>query len=143
MTFIVFGAIILGPLLDNITWPVVLYAVISLTAVRMVPVALAMLGSGARRPTVAFLGWFGPRGLASIVFGVILLDEANLPHENTLLLTTVVTIALSVYAHGVTARPLTLRYVRWYESHAREERPAMESVPVADQRWRTPVPRRI
>ena len=99
--------------------------------------------NGARRPTVAFLGWFGPRGLASIVFGVILLDESNLPHENTLLLTTVVTIALSVYAHGVTARPLTLRYVRWYESHAREERPAMESVPVAEQRWRTPIPRRL
>jgi NhaP-type Na+/H+ or K+/H+ antiporter len=139
VTFIVFGAVILGPLLDDITWQVALYAVISLTVVRMLPVALAMQGTGARRPTVAFLGWFGPRGLASIVFGVILVDEANLPHEKTLLLAAVVTIAVSVYAHGVSARPLTRRYVRWYESHAREARPAMESVPVAEQRWRTPI----
>jgi NhaP-type Na+/H+ or K+/H+ antiporter len=143
VTFIVFGAVILGPLLDNITWQVVLYAILSLTVVRMLPVALAMVGAGARRPTVAFLGWFGPRGLASIVFGVILLDEADLPHENVLVLTAVVTIAISVYAHGISAQPLTRRYVRWYESHARDARPAMESVAVKDQRWRTPLlPRR-
>jgi NhaP-type Na+/H+ or K+/H+ antiporter len=118
---------------------VVLYAMLSLTVVRMLPVALAMVGAGARRPTIAFLGWFGPRGLASIVFGVILLDEADLPHENVLLLTAVVTIAISVYAHGVTAQPLTRRYVRWYESHAKDARPAMESVAVKEQRWRTPL----
>ena len=60
VTFIVFGAIILGPLLDEVTWQIVLYAVLSVTVVRMLPVALAMLGTGARRPTLAFLGWFGP-----------------------------------------------------------------------------------
>ena len=86
VTFIVFGAIILGPRLDDVTWQIALYAVLSLTVVRIVPVALAMLGTGARRQTIAFLGWFGPRGLASIVFAVILLDEADLPHLRTLLL---------------------------------------------------------
>jgi NhaP-type Na+/H+ or K+/H+ antiporter len=138
VTFIVFGAVILGPILDEITWQVVLYAALSLTVVRMVPVALALLGTGARRPTVAFLGWFGPRGLASIVFAVILIDDTELPHLRTLLLAIAVTIAISVYAHGVTARPLTERYARWYRSHPRDALPAMESVPAAEHRLRVP-----
>ena len=138
VTFIVFGAVILGPLLDEVTWQIVLYAALSLTVVRMVPVALAMLGTGARRPTLAFLGWFGPRGLASIVFAVILLDDTKLPHLRTLLLAITVTIALSVYAHGLTARPLTERYARWWNSHPRDARPAMESVPAAEHRLRSP-----
>ena len=67
VTLLVFGAVLLWPALDGMTWRIGLYAVASLTVVRMLPVAVAMLGTGARRPTVAFLGWFGPRGLASIV----------------------------------------------------------------------------
>jgi NhaP-type Na+/H+ or K+/H+ antiporter len=128
VTFIVFGALILGPALDEVTWQVVLYALISLAVVRMLPVALAMQGTGARRPTVAFLGWFGPRGLASIVFAVILLEEAALPHLRTLLLAITITIAVSVYAHGLSAGPVTERYVRWWKSHPRDAMPAMESV---------------
>jgi NhaP-type Na+/H+ or K+/H+ antiporter len=138
VTFIVFGAVILGPLLDDVTWQIVLYAVFSLTVVRMLPVALAMLGTGARRPTLAFLGWFGPRGLASIVFAIILLDDTKLPHLQTLLLAITVTIALSVYAHGLTARPLTERYTRWWNSHPRAALPTMESVPAAEHRLRVP-----
>ena len=139
VTFIVFGALILGPALDDVTWQVVLYALISLTLVRMVPVALALLGTGARVPTVAFLGWFGPRGLASIVFAIIMLDESDLPHLGTLLLAITVTIALSVYAHGLTAGPLTERYVRWWTSHRRGAVPAMEDAPAGEHRLRRPV----
>jgi sodium/hydrogen antiporter len=138
VTFIVFGAAILGPVLDDLGWEVVVYAVLSLTVVRMLPVALALLGSGARRPTVAFVGWFGPRGLATIVFAVILIDESSLPHEHTLLLAAVATIGISVFAHGLTAQPLTNRYVGWYASHPREQLPSMESVPAARHRWRKP-----
>jgi NhaP-type Na+/H+ or K+/H+ antiporter len=103
-----------------------------------VPVALALLGTGARRPTVAFLGWFGPRGLASIVFAVILIDDTELPHHRTLLLAIAVTIAISVYAHGLTARPLTERYAQWWNAHPRDALPAMESVPAAKHRLRAP-----
>lgn len=142
VTFVVFGAAILGPALDELGWEVVVYAVLSLTVVRMVPVALALLGTGARRPTVGFVGWFGPRGLATIVFAVILIDEASLPHERTLLLAVVATIGLSVFAHGLTARPLTDRYVGWFASHPRETPPAMESVPTTTPRWRHPAGRR-
>jgi sodium/hydrogen antiporter len=138
VTFIVFGAVILGPVLDEISWQIALYAVLSLTVVRMLPVALALLGTGARRPTVAFLGWFGPRGLASIVFAVILIDDTELPHLHTMLLAITVTIAISVYAHGLTARPLTERYARWFNAHPRDARPAMESVPAAEHRLRAP-----
>jgi sodium/hydrogen antiporter len=138
VTFIVFGAAILGPVLDDLTWEIVLYAVLSLTAVRMLPVALSLIGTGARRPTSAFVGWFGPRGLASIVFAVILIEESALPHERTLLLAVVATIGISVYVHGLSARPLTERYVGWYRSHPREQAPSMESKPAHDLRWRRP-----
>ncbi len=138
VTFIVFGAAILGPALDDLTWEVLAYAVLSLTVVRMVPVALSLLGTGARRPTLAFVGWFGPRGLATIVFAVILIHESSLVHERTLLLAVVATIGISVFAHGLSSRPLTDRYVGWYASHPREQLPPMESVHAATHRWRKP-----
>ena len=79
VTLIVFGAAVLGSLWSQIGLVEVLYAVLSLTLVRMVPVAIAMLGSRARPPTVLFLGWFGPRGLASIVFGVVVVEASRSP----------------------------------------------------------------
>ena len=106
VTFILFGAILLGPALAELSWELALYAVLSLTVVRMVPVAIAMLGSHARPPTVGFLGWFGPRGLASIVFAVILIEESQLPHEHLIVLAIYLTVGLSVFAHGLTAAPL-------------------------------------
>ena len=102
----------------------------------MIPVAIAMIGTGARRPTVAFLGWFGPRGLASIVFAVLVLEEGGLPHDDLILDTTYVTIGLSVLAHGLTAAPLANRYATWYESHPRDALPRLESSEVRDVRWR-------
>jgi NhaP-type Na+/H+ or K+/H+ antiporter len=141
LTLVVFGAVILGPVLGDLTWAAVAYAVLSLTLVRMLPVAIATIGSGARPPTVLFLGWFGPRGLASIVFAVIVIDEASLPHTPTLLLVIFTTVALSVFAHGLTAQPLTGRYVAWYDAQPTGRRPAMESAPVHEQRWRKPVGR--
>ena len=86
VTFILFGAILLGPALGELSWELALYAILSLTIVRMLPVAIAMLGSHARPPTIGFLGWFGPRGLASIVFAVIVIEESNLPHEHLIVL---------------------------------------------------------
>ncbi len=117
VTFVLFGAVLLGPALSELSWQIALYAVLSLTVVRMIPVALAMLGSHARSPTVGFLGWFGPRGLASIVFAVIVVDESRLPHEHVIVLAIYITVGLSVLAHGLTAAPLAARYARWYERH--------------------------
>jgi sodium/hydrogen antiporter len=130
VTFLLFGAILLGPALSELSWELVLYALLSLTVVRMLPVAVAMVGSRARGPTVGFLSWFGPRGLASIVFAVIVIEESQLPQEHTIVLAVYLTVALSVLAHGITAAPLAKRYARWYEAHPREKRPPMEGVPV-------------
>ena len=130
ITFVLFGAILLGPALGELTWELALYAVLSLTIVRMLPVAIAMLGSRARLPTLGFLGWFGPRGLASIVFAVIVVQESNVPHESLIVLAIYLTVGLSVFTHGPTAAPLARIYARWYEAHPREEAPAMESAPV-------------
>jgi NhaP-type Na+/H+ or K+/H+ antiporter len=136
VTFIVFGAVLLGPALGDVTWSIALYAVLSLTVVRLIPVAIAMIGTGARRPTLAFLGWFGPRGLASIVFAILVLEEGGLPHDGLILTTIYVTIGLSVLAHGLTAAPLANRYASWHESHPREASPTFEGSEVKDVRWR-------
>ena len=139
VTFIVFGAVLLGPALGNLSWPIAAYAVLSLTVVRIVPVAVAMLGTHARRQTVGFLGWFGPRGLASIVFAVLLEESGGLPHEQTLLTTIFATIGLSVLLHGLTAAPLAERYARWFESHPRGSLSPLESGAATEQRWRFPI----
>ena len=136
VTFLVFGAVILGPVLDELTWQVVVYAVLSLTVVRMLPVALALIGTGARRATVGFLGWFGPRGLASIVFAVILFEEGGLLQEDLIVTTIVITIGLSVLVHGLTAAPLAGRYAAWYETHPRDSLPQLESRSAIPVRWR-------
>jgi sodium/hydrogen antiporter len=138
VTFVLFGAILLGPALGELSWDLALYAVLSLTVVRMLPVAIAMLGSRARAPTLGFLGWFGPRGLASIVFAVIVIEESNLPHEHLIVLAIYLTVGLSVFAHGLSAAPLANRYARWYEQHPRDKPPPMESAPTDVTRTRGP-----
>jgi NhaP-type Na+/H+ or K+/H+ antiporter len=118
VTFILFGAVLLGPAIGDATWQIALYAILSLTLVRMVPVAISLLGSGDHRPTVAFFAWFGPRGAASIVFALLVLEEGGLPHDSLILTTAFVTVGLSVLAHGVTAAPLATRYADWLEARS-------------------------
>ena len=142
VTFLMFGAVLLGPALKHVSWQIALYAGLSLTVVRMLPVAIAMLGSGASWPTLGFLGWFGPRGLASIVFAVISVQQAHLAGLDTILRASYLTVGLSVFAHGITATPLATRYARWYEAHPPHRRPPMESVhaPHHRARWRPRIP---
>ena len=125
VTFLVFGAILLGPALGEMSWELALYAILSLTVVRMVPVAIAMLDSRVRLPTLGFLAWFGPRGLASIVFAVIVIEDSQLPHEHLIVLAVYLTVGLSVFAHGLTAAPLADRYADWFERHPRSQAPPM------------------
>jgi NhaP-type Na+/H+ or K+/H+ antiporter len=111
--FYIFG-ILAASLLEDVTWAVAAYAVLSLTLVRMAPVALALAGSGLRPPTVAFMGWFGPRGIASIaLLFVVISDQHGLPGMGTIETTVVATVLLSIVVHGVTAPPLVARYAGW------------------------------
>ncbi len=115
ITFLVFGAALLPEGLVNIDVTFVVYAALSLTVVRVIPIALSLLGSGIRLPTYLFLGWFGPRGLASILFVLLIVEEAGLTHSEEILAITVITVALSVILHGVSAAPLATAYGRMAE----------------------------
>jgi NhaP-type Na+/H+ or K+/H+ antiporter len=139
VTWIGFGALALGLAFPHLTWQIVLYATLSLTLVRMVPVALALLGSGVRRPTVAFIGWFGPRGLASVVFALMVL-ERGVPEAQTLLTTVTVTVALSVVLHGLSSVPFVRVYHRWYEGHTDAHPAAAEAKPATMPRQRRHLP---
>ena len=136
VTFVVFGAVALGPALHLLDWRIALYAVLSLTLARMLPVALALAGLHTRRPTMAYVGWFGPRGLASIVFAVIVLEGSALTHVQLVVATVLLTVGLSVFAHGLTALPLTDAYARWFAAH--DEPTPMESEDAHEHRLRRP-----
>ena len=137
VTFLIFGAILLGPALEHVSWQIALYAVLSLTIVRMLPVALCLLGTRALAPTVAFIGWFGPRGLASIVFAVIV-EDTHQAHGATILTACYLTVGLSVLVHGLSASPLVSRYAAWYRAAAGVRPPKMESEPAHEHRVRGP-----
>jgi NhaP-type Na+/H+ or K+/H+ antiporter len=112
ITFLVFGATLLPEGLQHIDASVVLYAVLSLTVIRMLPIAVSLLRTGIGVPTQLFLGWFGPRGIASILFILLILEEADVAHADKLCTITIVTVALSALLHGVTAAPLAKLYGR-------------------------------
>ena len=108
----IFGALFVGALLtDDFSAQPILYAILSLTVIRMVPVAAALIGTHLRTTTLAFMGWFGPRGLASVVFTLLALEEIEPGASSGILLQTVTwTILLSVILHGMSASPLAARY---------------------------------
>lgn len=131
LSLLLFGAVLLGPTLDDLSWPVVGYAVLSLTVVRMLPVAVALAGSGLRAPTIAYIGWFGPRGLASVVLGLLVLEEQV--HGVGLLGRVIaVTVGLSVLLHGVSAVAFADRYGRWHEEATAAGRRLREGTPVPE-----------
>ncbi|WP_371494679.1 cation:proton antiporter [Kitasatospora sp. NBC_00374] len=120
LSFLVFGAVILGPTLEHLTWRTVGYALLSLTVVRMLPVALSLVGTGLRAASVAYIGWFGPRGLASLVFGLLAIEE-HLPGETLLGEVVAVTVGLSILLHGASAPFLGSRYGAWFARTLRAE----------------------
>ena len=87
------------------SWDIVTYAVLSLTLVRLLPVSLSLIGKHMRWETTIFLGWFGPRGLASILFVLLVLEHTQIARESLVFNTVIVTVALSVFLHGLTALP--------------------------------------
>jgi sodium/hydrogen antiporter len=110
LVWLAFGAVAVVPALQALTWQAVVYAVLSLTVIRMAPVALALTGGGLSRGAVAFIGWFGPRGLASVVFALIALEDLDPSAVKPAVTVITVTVLLSVLAHGATADPLARRY---------------------------------
>ena len=133
LTFLIFGAAILPEAFGHVGWAVAVYAGLSLTAIRMIPVAISLVGAALRPPTIAFLGWFGPRGLASILFALFVLEEAAIPGADTIMVVVIVTVTLSILAHGLTAAPAA----RWYGNLAMRRQDCPEAKPVAEMPTRT------
>ena len=137
----VFGAGFILPAFEDLTGRTVLCAIASLTVVRMAPVAIALLGSGQDRATTLFVGWFGPRGLASVVFALLAIEELGAggdPRVAAAVHVIAITIVLSVVAHGITARPLTTRYVAAVTAGGRSVRGRADHPAAGDDSGRRP-----
>jgi sodium/hydrogen antiporter len=116
--FFIFGVLAAG-LARSLSWTIVLYALLSLTVIRMLPVAISLLGTRLRAVSVLFAGWFGPRGLASVVLGLVVIEEAPLiAARDEMEMVVTLTVLLSVLLHGVTAAPLSAAYARRVEKLA-------------------------
>lgn len=128
ITFLIFGAAMLPESISHLQPSYFIYALLSLTVIRMLPIAISLIGSGLRLPSHLFLGWFGPRGLASILFVLLILGESEVPHYEALLSITVITVALSALLHGLTAAP----FARWYGQMAARMGECEENQSVAE-----------
>ncbi len=136
ITFITFGAALAGPLLGDLTWQIAVYVFASLTAVRMVPTLLSMIGSGTYLETRLFTGWFGPRGLASILFALVVLEELDTTETDQIFTVAIWTVLVSVFAHGMTASP-------WAGRLARRLRDGSEDMPEMEPMVEMPTRRRM
>ena len=128
-TFMAFGSAMLPLGLEGMGFMPVVYAVLALTVLRMLPVRLSLLGTGVSSVTSAFLGWFGPRGLASVLFVLLILEQADVPHKHEILVVSVLTVGLSILLHGLTAGPASVRY----GARAKAMGECAENMPVAEE----------
>ena len=110
LTFLFNGSAMIFLALELFSGASLLYAILSLTVIRMLPVGLSLLGSGLRFDTFVLLAWFGPRGVASILYVLLVLREGALQSESLIFSTVILTVLIRVFAHGLTALPGT----RWY-----------------------------
>ena len=132
LVFMVFGAIMVPDALEDLSWLHVLYAVLSLTVIRMLPVAVSMLGSRLRWVTVFFLGWFGPRGIASILYVLLLLEGSSVPGRDVILSVVMTTALLSVFVHGLSV----FSGIRWYAAYTEQaDSAAVEHEHTENKQW--------
>jgi len=116
LTFMLFGAVMVPEAIGVLNCHIIIYALISLTIVRMAPVAISLVGKGLSIPSKLYLGWFGPRGAASILYVLLVVDKHNLSGGNTIFNVTVITVLLSVFLHGLTAVPGASAYASSLEA---------------------------
>ena len=116
-TFLLYGATLVVPAFEGFTVACLIYAALSLTVIRVLPVFVSLLGIGLKKPTFWFIGWFGPRGLASLLFALLVVGEFELPHGETILSFVAATVLMSMLAHGFTAIPGAAMYARKLQSH--------------------------
>jgi NhaP-type Na+/H+ or K+/H+ antiporter len=130
VTFLLFGVVMVSRIVSGLDAATIIYAVLSLTVIRMAPVAISLLGSGARRETSAFIGWFGPRGLATIVFALTIVGESGLTGTRQIVDVATFTVVLSIFAHGLSAPSLIDRYVKWFTTNQNQLTLETQTVPI-------------
>ena len=111
-TFLIFGAVMVPLGIEHATWKTVVLAILYLSVIRMLPIWLSLAGSGLKSYEKIFLGWFGPRGLASILFALLFLERFHIPGGDEILACVVLTVMLSIVLHGVSANPMSARFAR-------------------------------
>jgi sodium/hydrogen antiporter len=124
LSFVVFGAILVGPALEALDWRIALYTAASLLVVRPLAIAVSLVGAGLAPRTVGFFGWFGPRGLASIIFGLQAVaagEEAGTPELEVVGVVVSWTVLVSIVAHGLSATPAAAAYGRWWAAMREEQ----------------------
>ncbi len=133
LTFLMFGSTMMPHAVEQASWGTVLFGFLALTVIRMLPVQLSLVATRLRAPTVAFLGWFGPRGLASILFVLLIAEEYEIGQYERILTVVVVTVVLSIVLHGVTAGSAAVRYGQLTQRMGECE----ENRPVSDEPFAT------
>lgn len=110
LTFLFFGSLIIIPTFQNITPEMLLYSILSLTIIRIIPVFIGLIKDKLNFETILFIGWFGPRGIATILYGILILNNSQIPNKEFIFHTAMLTVILSVVLHGITAMPWSVRY---------------------------------
>jgi NhaP-type Na+/H+ or K+/H+ antiporter len=122
LTFMLFGAVMVPDALGGISWRYILYAIISLTVIRIIPVAISVIGEKLTFPTILYMGWFGPRGAASILYVLLVVDKYNFSGEAIIFNVTAITVLLSIFLHGLTAVPGANAYAATLEKTPMESK---------------------
>ena len=115
LVFFIFGMVLVPAVREYWDWTILCYALLSLTVIRMLPVALSLVGGKLGGVTVGFIAWFGPRGIASILYLLIFVSEVGAKGHERLLSVIVLTVLLSVFIHGLSAVPLS----NWYGGYCK------------------------
>lgn len=122
ISFLLYGAVMILPSLSKATWQMWLYAIASLTVARIIGVAIATIGSRLQLISILFIGWFGPRGIASIIYGLVIVEEDNLVSSDLIFTTMAIAVLISIFAHGLTAVPGVNWYGDWLRQLPSEDR---------------------
>ncbi|WP_440875363.1 cation:proton antiporter [Thalassotalea sp. PLHSN55] len=115
--FLIFGMLGMPIILDNWHWNILIYSVLSLTLIRGISVAIALIGSQEKWQTVAFISWFGPRGIASLLYVLMVVNEIGIDGNEQLLAIVMTTVFLSVVLHGISAVPLAAKFGKWFDQN--------------------------
>jgi len=128
LIFLIFGAVMLPKAIEHFSVTMLLYAILSLSLIRLIAIAISLIRVKLRWRSILFLGWFGPRGIASILFGLLVLEKSHVPHSQLIINIVTLTVALSVFVHGITAYPVS----KWYGERLIKNKPLAEFVSVSE-----------